>query len=218
MLPSERADSEAALQGSNQEVVAVLVENHRRFQDFLEKRVGSPEAAEEILQGAFTRAIERAGVLPAKESAAAWFFRVLRNALVDHHRSVGSSRREFATLDSELAAHDAETAQEICRCILSLADTLKPEYSAVLKRVEVEEISLQDFAAEAGITANNAAVRLFRAREALRKRVAATCRTCAKHGCLDCTCSPVARSIGNREESCKDLGPAPSTGANPQAT
>ena len=37
-------------------------------------------------------------------------------------------------------------------------------------------------------SSNNAAVRVFRAREALRKQVARACGACATHGCVDCTC------------------------------
>jgi RNA polymerase sigma-70 factor (ECF subfamily) len=69
-----------------------------------------------------------------------------------------------------------------------LAGTLKPEYAQALQRVEVDGVSVQAFAAEAGITANNAAVRLFRARKALKKQLEVSCGTCASHGCLDCTC------------------------------
>ena len=32
-------------------------------------------------------------------------------------------------------------------------------------------------------------VRVFRAREALRRQVAASCGTCAEHGCIACTCT-----------------------------
>jgi len=45
-----------------------------------------------------------------------------------------------------------------------------------------------DVAAELGVTPNNAAVRLHRARGALKKRLEQTCGTCTQHGCLDCTC------------------------------
>ena len=38
------------------------------------------------------------------------------------------------------------------------------------------------------ITANNAGVRVFRARQALRKRVVSWCGSCAERGCIDCTC------------------------------
>jgi hypothetical protein len=47
---------------------------------------------------------------------------------------------------------------------------------------------VKDYAVEAGLTANNAGVRVFRARDALRKQVSRSCGTCAEHGCLDCTC------------------------------
>jgi RNA polymerase sigma-70 factor (ECF subfamily) len=178
--------------GSEAEVVATLVENHRRFLAFLEKRLGDRTLAEDILQAAFVRGLERAGTIRENESAVAWFFRLLRNAVVDHHRRAAGPLRATADLDPEhdAAAPDPATGQEICRCILGLADTLKPEYATVLRRVEVEGMAVQDFAAEAGITANNAGVRLFRAREALRTRLQASCRTCADHGCLDCSCGP----------------------------
>lgn len=190
MTDSQGPEAEEALAGSNAEVVSTLVENHRRFLAFLERRLGDRGQAEELLQAAFVRGIERSGTLRANESAVAWFFRLLRNALVDHHRRAQNRVRAASDFDpeNEPAEPAPETKAEICRCILGLADTLKPEYALALKSVEVEGRSVQDFAVEAGISANNASVRLFRAREALRKRVSATCGTCADHGCLDCSC------------------------------
>jgi len=81
----------------------------------------------------------------------------------------------------------------VCRCVSQLADTLKPEHAEALHRVEVEGLSVQAFATAAGISANSAAVRLFRAREALRKRVLRSCGSCAEHCCLDCTCGAPRR-------------------------
>jgi RNA polymerase sigma-70 factor (ECF subfamily) len=72
--------------------------------------------------------------------------------------------------------------------VLSLVDTLKPEYGAAVRRVDLEGASVRDYAGEVGITPSNAGVRLHRAREALRKQLARTCGTCLKHECLDCTC------------------------------
>jgi len=182
-------DSEALL-GSDASVAATLVAEHRRFLAWLEARVGSRSVAEEILQEAFVKAVERGETLREREAAVAWFFRLLRNAVVDHHRRSASRARFEGDLDPERepAAPAEETVAALCGCIAGLADTLKPEYATALRRVELEGVPVKDFAAEAGITANNAAVRLFRARAALAQRVTATCRTCAEHGCLDCTC------------------------------
>jgi RNA polymerase sigma-70 factor (ECF subfamily) len=75
-----------------------------------------------------------------------------------------------------------------CQCVARLADNLKPEYAEALRRIEVDGVAVKDYAVEAGITSNNAAVRVFRAREALKKQVVRSCGTWADHGCLDCTC------------------------------
>jgi RNA polymerase sigma-70 factor (ECF subfamily) len=173
------------------DVVTTLVQSHRDFLRFLERKVGDRALAEDILQDAFVRGIDRIDSLRSEDSVTAWFYRMLRNAAVDHFRRRGATDRAMAALAAELSEDippEVETQRAVCRCVLDLAGTLKPEYSAALQRVEVDGLSVQAFAEEASITANNAAVRLFRAREALRKRVAASCGTCADHGCLNCTC------------------------------
>jgi RNA polymerase sigma-70 factor (ECF subfamily) len=174
------------------EVIATLVENHRRFLAFLERRVGSREVAEDLLQDAFVRGLSRAGQLRDDESAVAWFYRSLRRALVDHWRRRGAESRALehaATLvEGAAPAVDEELMQLACTCASSLLPTLKPEYADALRRVDLEGASVKAWAASSGITANNASVRLFRAREALRRQVERLCGTCATHGCEDCRC------------------------------
>jgi len=175
----------------NREAVDALVENHRVFLAFLEKRVGRREVAEDILQEAFARGLDKLPEFGSEESAVAWFYRVLRNAVIDHYRRAGTGERALAALARELESDDepsTDMRNATCQCVARLAKTLKPEYADVLRRVEVDGISVQEFARESGISANNAGVRVFRARQALRKRVVQSCGTCAEHGCLDCTC------------------------------
>lgn len=172
-------------------VAAVLVENHRAFLAFLERRVGDRRVAEDILQAAFTKGLERAGTLRDEEAAVAWFYRALRNAVIDYYRRNGARSRALAAFAEEVEESEtpnAELAGAVCQCVARLAETLKPEFAQALRRIEVDGVPVKQFAEEAGITANNAAVRVFRARDALRKQVARSCGTCAEHGCLDCTC------------------------------
>lgn len=173
-------------------VLRALVDNHRNFLAFLERRLGRREEAEEILQDAFVRGIDRLGTLREGESSVAWFYRLLRNALVDHYRSRGAEARALERVAREPEGHepapDEELMDTVCACVGALVDTLKPEYAAALRRVDLEGAAVHAWAAEAGITANNAGVRLHRAREALRRQVERSCGTCATHGCLDCTC------------------------------
>lgn len=171
-------------------VANVLVENHRAFLGFLERRVGDRALAEDLLQDAFTRNLDRLSDTP-DEALVPWFYRVLRNAAIDRHRRKGAEEGALAAFTQELAnaaQPDEVFHREICACVGRLANTLKPEYAEVLQAVDVEETPVKAFAEAAGLTASNAGVRLFRAREALRKEVTASCGTCAEHGCLDCSC------------------------------
>lgn len=172
-------------------VVPTLVEHHRRFLDFLTPRVGSRAAAEEMLQAAFVKAVERADDLRNGESAVAWFYRLLRNALVDFYRHRDAERRALARHARELESTvdpDATLEDAICQCVNALVPTLKDEYAQILRAVEVEGRPIADVAGELRITPGNAAVRVHRARQALKRQLEAACGTCTEHGCLDCSC------------------------------
>jgi RNA polymerase sigma-70 factor (ECF subfamily) len=176
------------------DVTTRLVESHREFLSFLERRLGDRALAEDILQDAFVKSIERGESVRDDEAAEAWFYRLLRNAVIDHYRRAGTRSRALEALAREMDSEVPPDVHEaICSCIAQLAATLKPEYAEAIQKIEVEGIPVQEFADTAGITANNAAVRVFRAREALRKQVRSSCGTCAEHGCVDCTCGSVER-------------------------
>jgi RNA polymerase sigma-70 factor (ECF subfamily) len=173
------------------DVVALLVDGHRDFLRFLERRGVGRTVAEDILQEAFVRSLERVEELRGEETVVAWFYRVLRNAVIDHYRRQGASGRALDELARELeedAVPSPDMRDAICQCVGRLVGTLKPEYAQALQRVELEGVPVKQFAQEAGISANNAAVRVHRAREALRKQVKSCCGSCAEHGCVDCGC------------------------------
>jgi len=175
----------------NQDLTLRLVDNHRQFLAFLERRVGDRAVAEDILQDAFVKSLEKGADDRDETSSVAWFYRTLRNAVIDHYRRSGARGRALDSFARELdgaVEPTPELRDAICGCVSRLASTLKPEYEAALRRVDVEGAPVQEFAAEAGITPNNASVRVFRAREALRKQVKSSCGTCAEHGCLECSC------------------------------
>ena len=170
------------------QVVDVLVASHREFLAFVQRRVGDRALAEEIVQDAMVRSLEHVGEI--RESAIGWFYGVLRNAIIDRARRATVQRQRLDALATELdtTRADPELHDVVCKCIAELAATLKPEYADALQRIDVEGTSVKDYAEATGISASNAGVRVFRARDALRKQVVRSCGTCATHGCLDCTC------------------------------
>lgn len=172
------------------EAIARLVNGHREFLAFLERRVESRAAAEDILQTAFARGLER-GAEVQDEKVVAWFYRVLRNSVIDHYRHRSASARALESWGRDFTDRqepDAALRQEICHCVSGLLADLKPEYRDALRVVDLEDGALSDLAEQSGITAENAAVRVHRARKALRHKVEQACGTCAEHGCLDCHC------------------------------
>lgn len=187
-------------------VVPVLVENHQRFLRFLERRAPTREAAEDILQDAFVRGLTKAPPLASAESIVAWFYQVLRNAIVDYHRRAGTQARALdrlvrETRDVTAAPQDAELFATVCDCVRSLVTTLTPAYAEAIRRVDLEGLAVHEYARAVGITANNAGVRLHRAHRALKRRVEQTCATCADHGCAQCACLSARTSAGGGHPS-----------------
>lgn len=187
---------------SDSSVASVLAENHGRFLTFLERRVRSREIAEDVLQEAVVRGLVKAPPLATDESVVAWFYQVLRNALVDHHRRTGARRRALERLAHEPAvdevpALDADLLDTVCTCVRSLVTTLRADYADAITRMDLDGVAVPAYARERGITPNNAAVRRHRAHKALLRRVRETCETCATHACRGCTCGsgagPAAR-------------------------
>jgi RNA polymerase sigma factor (sigma-70 family) len=154
------------------EAVKTLVDSHDQFLRFLQSRVGSREVAEDILQAAFVKTFERGEEIRDWDSAVAWFYRVLRNAIVDHHRRHAVDLRfKAAAAKDPSPAEDPELEKAVCRCVKDIIPTLKGEYADILRKVEMEGAAVTDVAQEENITPNNAMVRLHRARKALHGRL-----------------------------------------------
>jgi RNA polymerase sigma-70 factor (ECF subfamily) len=82
--------------------VAALVENHRAFLRYLERRTGDRALAEDILQDAFAKVVSRPESAPTDEAIIPWFYRGLRNAAVDQFRRRGASVRAYEASAKEL--------------------------------------------------------------------------------------------------------------------
>jgi RNA polymerase sigma factor (sigma-70 family) len=181
-----------------------LLAQRKHFLSFVQRRVSDSGLAEDILQTAYLRAFEHRDDFKPSESVVAWFYRLLRNAVIDSYRRHTSRERalEAWTRELEISAQPSPDLQnEVCTCLHGILDGLKPEYSEALRAVDLGEQRVQDFAEQHGISASNASVRVHRARTALRKQLLRTCAVCAEHGCVNCTCKKDARSARNESNA-----------------
>ena len=175
----------------SEEIVRLLLAEKGRLLAFLEERVGSRADAEDLLQIAMLRVVTKGHALRCRDRIIPWFYRVLRNLLVDWHRRRAAAARALRRLERTVSVtqeQDEALWRQVCSCVSRILVTLRPEYTEILGRVEVDEQPVVEAARELGISANNASVRLFRARRALLDRLRATCGACFEHGCLDCFC------------------------------
>lgn len=183
--------SDPALSLTPARIADVLVAASRSFSSYLENEVGNRAVADEILQDAFGRGTRTIGVLNSDESAVGWFYRLLRDAVIDQPRSARSSEPKFSAfreqIEQELAPRVA-LKEAIVRYVGELSAILAPESAAALRSVDLEGASIVAFAEAAGITTHLAAVRVSDARTALRRFVVSSAGICPSHGRWNCTC------------------------------
>jgi RNA polymerase sigma factor (sigma-70 family) len=176
-----------------------LLERRPRFVSYVDGLVRDRSLAEDLVQEGFVRAFERLDEVRDDGAVLSWFYRMLRNMAYDQGR-----RARVQTVALNAFAKESEIVESAasdvkgrpCRCVSHLAASLKPEYSDALQRIEVEGSPVKTFAAEQGISPSNAAVRAFRARQALAHSVNAYCGTCAEGGCTSCSCEPASTVAG----------------------
>jgi len=161
----------------------------RRGASSRSSRTGSAGAdlAEDAAPG-IVRAQPRQGAAGERGVGAGVVLSCAAHAVVDHYRAAARAnarsrrwlparRRGEPDLDSGTAS---AAAWRGCR---------RPQarYALALRRIDVDGLSVRT-TPRGGISPTMPGVRVFRAREALRKRVVRWCGSCAERGCIDCTC------------------------------
>lgn len=162
------------------------------FLAFLRKRVESLEIAEDLLHATYVRAIEHLASLRDEQRAEAWFYRLLRNATIDHYRRTASVAKvvvQEAAIDRPV---DSAGRANTCPCATRELTRLKTSYARALKDVEMDGTSVHVFASNERIAPGTASVRLHRARKALAARLRTICGSCSGQGCFDCSCAESA--------------------------
>jgi RNA polymerase sigma-70 factor (ECF subfamily) len=170
-----------------------LLEHRHRFLGFVRARMADREAAEDVLQMAFAKVVEQPELIPEGREVP-WFYRVLRNAVIDRHRRQAAETRGREAWEVDPTRHADAPAGRVCRCTLQALAGLKPNHRFIIEQVDLHGRSVVDVARAEGLSTSNGYVRLHRARRLLSERLHAICRTCAETACVDCHCSGNADS------------------------
>ena len=147
---------------------------------------GNQEAATEIVQQTFCKAIEHLGSYRGEAALYAWFCRICRNTLIDYCRRSKVEMLHVVSIDGDpatAAVLEALTApmscgpealseqREVRRLVQAALDALPEQYGDVLEWKYVEELSVAEIAARLELGYKAAESLLTRARGAFREAI-----------------------------------------------
>ena len=144
---------------------------------------GDHDAADEVVQRTFCKAIERLDTYRGEAALYTWFCQICRNTLIDHCRRRGADARHLTSLEDVpdlRAVLEAITApaveqpevvawqDDMRRLIQATVDVLPARYGDVLEWKYIDGLPVQEIAQRLAIGPKAAESLLTRAREAFR--------------------------------------------------
>lgn len=172
---------------------------------FVRSRTRSTADADDVVQLALLRALEKQGTLSDPSKLRAWVYTITRRALIDHARKSG---RELLTDAGDLPEKDLRQGapqvtlgdvEHPCACALDLTNSLPPGQANLIRLVDIEEHSLKDAAARMSATKNATTVRLHRARQNLREKLLEHCGVTDARSASRCSCDTASCTGDSRE-------------------
>lgn len=160
----------------------------RLYRFALARLDGDVDAATDVVQQTFCKALEHLDGYRGEAALYTWFCQVCRNTIVDQQRASHREEQEIVPLEDHphvrailenLAAPARDQPelrrwrQELGRLVQATVDTLPEHYSTVLELKYIDELSVQDIATQLNIGTKAAESLLTRARQAFRSAFSA---------------------------------------------
>jgi RNA polymerase sigma-70 factor, ECF subfamily len=159
--------------GGDREAFRRLVERHyRRIYHVARRMLGSPQAAEDVVQETFLSAFKNLPGFEERARFSTWVTTIAMNRCRNHLRSAASSRS--APLDHDPPAPAASNpearagAHELAGHLERALAAIAPEHREVIVLRDVEGLPYEAIAEALGLEAGTVKSRLHRAREAMR--------------------------------------------------
>ncbi|MBV1703007.1 MAG: sigma-70 family RNA polymerase sigma factor [Hyphomicrobiales bacterium] len=141
---------------------------------FLTRQLGKVDAADDLLQEVFLKAMRQGRDFCELDNPRAWLFQVARNALIDAARK----RRPTEYLDQDMPALDnapRDAVDELDVCIARNLQDLGEEDRHILQVCDLDSETMRAFAEAQRLSLSAAKARLRCARERLRSAMLDHC-------------------------------------------
>ena len=186
LQPWESFSGLSDTQGGAPDLALQLAAERPRQLRFLRSRLPCLQDAEDAWQDAAIKFLQHAEPLGAVQRPQAWMGVSLRRLVAARYRRAAVQRRTLEALAVQPAPDSADDEEDLVApsdCLKAALAGLKSEYRQILGETYLEDRPLKEVARRLELTANNAAVRLHRARGALRQAMAEKCQACPLADC-----------------------------------
>ena len=131
-------------------------------------------AADDLVQDALVRAMERQNQFMEGTNLRAWLFTIMHNIFVDQLRKTAPFKENASPVEDgpSPVAHGAQESNFELRELEAALGRLTPDQRSILLLVGLEGLSYEEAAQVTGVAIGTVKSRLFRAREALRQEMA----------------------------------------------
>ena len=161
------------------ESLGLLYDRHAgRMRAIALRIVRAPEDAEDVVQETFVQALLKIGSFDGRSALSTWLHGVAINVVRNHWRSQKSTAKAHAKLevvrsyDSGGEAPDgAVHQQQRVKALYAALETLPDHLRVAFVLRDLEGMSPEEAAEQAGISTGNLAVRATRARQRIRKQL-----------------------------------------------
>ena len=179
MNPLQGMNSDPPMRSARFDCVAAAWQAHEgELRGYLRHRLADTDAADDVLQDVFVKALRQGQGFCTLDSPRAWLFQVARNALVDRLRT----SHPHDPLTDELSDTIAVDAQPVAPidaladCLSRTLGELSAEDAAILRACDLEGRTQRAFAQAQGLSLPAVKSRLLRARQRLRGRISQACQ------------------------------------------
>lgn len=134
---------------------------------------GRREAAEDLTQDVFVKAMRKLGQFNRRSSFSTWFYRLSVNCCLNHHRGKSNSDEELTDDCSPLRANEDESIlrKEMQAHLHKALLSLKPEARLVILLKDVEGLSYEEIALRMNCPIGTVGTSLNRARKLLAQKL-----------------------------------------------
>jgi RNA polymerase sigma-70 factor, ECF subfamily len=159
---------------------------HERLRGFVGRRIGDPDAADDVAQEVLLRLHRSLGDLRIEDRLDAFAYRIARNAIIDHYRATAGARELPSPPEELIGRIDAGGGageepgavagpQELARCLQPLVRRLPDRYREALTLTDLGELSQVQAAEVAGLSVPGMKARVQRGRAQLHGLLTRCC-------------------------------------------